>query len=314
MHIFLQKAGCQIIFASLLCCCTEELRSKRWKLALKAESDFYFCSPSLSDFLQYKSLFIPNPLSQTEGEVQRKENIYHFRNRVANRRNNLVESHSDFTVKGRWTVTSLQVFPSSDVMKMLTLVLVSSAPTTPEYKEGPTLVIPIISSNKPNQRCFVGTLFLRQKGRWRLARNWFDFTFSAWNNRNVTGLTGRADRYDEGKTTAWVCTPHLMLLWCLEPSLCWQCFLKCKDSPTRAGADARNTEAERHKGHQIKKDLNWISISIVKISLCDINYVAEGSKDSLRGCTGENTNSRIEMTRYSLIAPKRWLHSKLTTD
>lgn len=30
--------------------------------------------------------------------------------------------------------TSLQVFPASDVMKILTLVFVSSAPTTPEYK------------------------------------------------------------------------------------------------------------------------------------------------------------------------------------
>lgn len=131
---------------------------------------------------------------------------------------------------------------------MLTLVLVSSAPTTPEYREGPTLLIPILSSNKPKEK-----LFLRHKGRWRLAQNWFDFTLSDWNNRNVPGLTGRAGRDEEGKTTAWVCTPHLMLLWFLQKSLCWQCFLKCKDSPTRGGADARNTEAEGHKGDEIKK-------------------------------------------------------------
>lgn len=30
--------------------------------------------------------------------------------------------------------TSLQVFPASDVMKILTLVFVSSVPTTPRYK------------------------------------------------------------------------------------------------------------------------------------------------------------------------------------
>lgn len=207
------------------------------------------------------------------------------------------------------------MFPASDVMKMLTLVLVSSAPTTPEYREGPKLVIPIISSNKPNQLCFVEKLFLRQKGRWRLARNWFDFTFSAWNNRNVTGLTGRADGCDEGKTTAWVSTPHLMLLWFPELSLCWQCSPKCKDSPTRGGADARNTEAERHKDDEIKKiwivkvdfQIIWEDL-ILWHSLCCRRLQSQPPWVYRR-----NRNSRIEM-RYSFIAPKFWLNSKLTTD
>lgn len=34
-----------------------------------------------------------------------------------------------------WYCTSLHEFPASDVMKMLTLVLVSSGPTTPGYKK-----------------------------------------------------------------------------------------------------------------------------------------------------------------------------------
>lgn len=106
-------------------------------------------------------------LSQAEGEVQRKENIYYFRNRYAIKRNNAVEAWSGVGVKWSRNVTSLQVFPASDVMKMLTLVLVSSPPTTPECREGPTLVIPIISKDKTNQRGFAEMLFLRQKGRWR---------------------------------------------------------------------------------------------------------------------------------------------------
>lgn len=67
----------------------------------------------------------------------------------------VMESPVDVRVKRRRTVTSLQVFPASDVMKMLTLVVASSAPTTPGYRKDPTLVIPTISSNKPNRRCFV---------------------------------------------------------------------------------------------------------------------------------------------------------------
>lgn len=99
--------------------------------------------------------------------------------------------------------------------------------------------------------------------------SWFDFILWAGNNSNVTGLTGRADGCDEGRTTDWASQKkslrekkikdvdaHLMLLWFREPSLCWQCFLKCKDSPTRAGAGAGNSGAGRHEGDPITQDLN----------------------------------------------------------
>lgn len=125
----------------------------------------------------------------------------------------VMELPVDVRGKRRQTVTSLQVFPASDVMKMLTLVLASSAPTTPGYRKDPTLVIPIISSNKPNQRCFVGKAIPQiKKEDGDRHRADLIFTFSAWNNRNVTGLTGGAGGDDEGKATAWICTPHLMLL------------------------------------------------------------------------------------------------------
>lgn len=56
----------------------------------------------------------------------------------------------------------------------------------------------------------------------------------------------------------------------------------------------------RGRGNKIKKTRN-VKVdfqSFVKISLCDVNYVAEGSKESLHGCTGENKNrnSWIEMS------------------
>lgn len=104
----------------------------------------------------------------------------------------------------------------------------------------------------------IGAEQLRRKG-------WFDFSLWAGNNRNVTGLSGRADGCDEGRTTDWArerekkikeVDAHLMRLWFREQSLCWQCFLRCKDSPTRAGAGAGNSGAERHGGDQITPDRN----------------------------------------------------------
>lgn len=210
-----------------------------------------------------------------------------------------MESPVDVRVKWRRTVTSLQVFPASDVMKMLTLVLASSAPTTPGYRKDPTLIIPIISSNKPNQRCFVGKVIpqiKKKKEDGDRHRADLIFTFSAWNNRNVTGLTGGAGGDDEGKATAWVCTPHLMLLWFLEPSLCLRCFPKCKDSPTRGGADARNTEAGRHKGDQIK------SVWIVKVEIPN-HYVMLMMFQLAPKAEAEKQKQ----------SPKRWLDSKLAT-
>lgn len=149
----MQKAGCQIIFASLLCCCAEELRSWSWKLALKAESDSYFCSPILSDFFrQHKSRFIP--LFVSDGGWSSEERKHLLLQKTASRSEGTTEGSQKARVKWSWSATSLQVFPASAVMKMLTLVLVSSAPTTPEYKQGPKLVIPIISNDKTNPKLY----------------------------------------------------------------------------------------------------------------------------------------------------------------
>lgn len=139
----------------------------------------------------------------------------------------------------------------------------------------------------------MGAEQLRRKG-------WFDFSLWAGNNRNVTGLTGRADGCDEGRTTDWAgerekkmkeVDAHLMLLWFREPSLCWQCFLRCKDSPTRAGAGAANSGAERHGGDQITPDRNHQDCfstlftskpNYSRGSHCvRVNMLVAGSRDSL---------------------------------
>lgn len=93
------------------------------------------------------------------------------------RRNNVTESQVDVGVRWRWTVTSLQVFPASDVMKMLTLVLVSSAPTTPEYGKDTTLELAIISRKQTKSAMLCGKVIPQTKRKMEIdtALIWFHF-------------------------------------------------------------------------------------------------------------------------------------------
>lgn len=124
-----------------------------------------------------------------------------------------------------------------------------------------TYVIPIISNGKTDRRGFAGIFIPRRKtedgdqrgnscGRKAdlisFARPGTIGMQHGWLVAPTDVMKGKQQIEKENKTKE--VDAHLMLLWFREPSLCWQCFLRCKDSPTRGGAGAGSSEAERHEG------------------------------------------------------------------
>lgn len=67
---------------------------------------------------------------------------------------------------------------------------------------------------------------------------------------------------------------HLMLLWFPEPSLCWQCSPRCRDSPTHGGADVRSSPAGKQEMRLVKTKSGWNvwSYQYLTANYCVVNY------------------------------------------
>lgn len=124
--------------------------------------------------------------------------------------------------------TSLQVFPASDVMNILTFVLVSSGPITPKKQIHWMYRLLIVGKN-------------------------LDYDFLLWTKQSLKLKNQIPDnrhyRVNNIIDVQVQSSFHLMLWWFQEPNLCWQCFPRCKDSLRREGADVESSKAEeqRHK-------------------------------------------------------------------
>lgn len=157
---------------------------------------------------------------------------------------------------------------------MLTLALVSSGPTTPEYKR--FLISIILSMSRFQSRSLIQN---QQKSAFvscstkEHATDVQDKQISFY-ILNCCQLRKTELELHLKIKQMWLCaegceqrpalrqsvnnsmdvqnnqiSSHLMLLWFLELSLCWQCFPRCKDSLIREGAGATNSMAAKREGH-----------------------------------------------------------------
>lgn len=159
-------------------------------------------------------------------------------------------------------------------MKMLTLALVSSGPTTPEWKRFLIWII-LIMSRFQNR-----SLIRKQHKSAFVSRSTKEHATDVQGKQisfyilNCCCQLRNTELESHLKKQIWLCaegcdqrpalrqsvnnsmdvqnnqiSSHLMLIWFLELSLCWQCFPRCKDSLIRGGAGATNSMAAKREGH-----------------------------------------------------------------